>query len=173
MADVKWIKIPTDFFSSYPITEIETMPDGDSTILLYLELLCVAYRKSRKGIFRIGEAVLTDEIMGHVFSYSLISQKLETLENYNLIKRCEKAVVVFKFWDDRHDRNSSRYREWRTRVFQRDGFRCVVCGTNRDLQAHHIEHWKDNKALRYDVANGITLCRQCHLKEHGGSWRNG
>jgi hypothetical protein len=27
--------------------------------------------------------------------------------------------------------------------------------------------------LRYDVTNGITLCRSCHLKAHGGCWRNG
>lgn len=173
MADVKYIKIPTDFFSSNPIAEIESRPEGDSTILLYIELLCIAYRKSRKGIFKIGDIVLTDEVLSNILPYNNVPDKLEMLESYGLIKRCERAVVVLKFWEDRHDRNSFRYREWRTKVFQRDGYRCVVCGTNHNLQAHHIEHWKENKVLRYEVENGITLCRKCHLKEHGGSWRNG
>lgn len=173
MREVAYIKIPTDFFSRYPINEIGAMPDGDSTVLLYLELLCVAYRKSRKGIFRIGEVVLTDEVLINIFSYSLLPERLETLERYGLVKRCEKALVVFKFWEDQHDRSSARYRDWRNNVFLRDGYCCRVCGTRKDLQAHHIEHWKHNAALRYEVENGITLCRRCHLQEHGGSWRSG
>ena len=53
-----------------------------------------------------------------------------------------------------------------------DGFKCAECGETKELQVHHIKPWKNNKELRYVVSNGITLCRKCHLKAHGGNWKN-
>lgn len=167
------IKIPADFFDREPIKSIEAMPERDETILLYLHLLCETHKKNKNGVFTIGKIVLTDAALQSVFPYSDIGTRLETLEHYGLIKRSENNVRVFKFWEDLHDRNSLRYKEWRTSVFVRDGFRCQKCGTRRDIQAHHIKTWKNNKELRYEVSNGVTLCRDCHLQEHGGCWRNG
>ena len=175
MAEVKYIKIPTNFFESEPITEIRTMSDGYSIVLLYLNLLCDTYRESRKGIFSICGIYLSDhEMFAHFRGrYDDIGDKLKVLEDYELIKRKRDSIQVFKFWEDKHDRNSERYKSWRSAVFNRDGYRCRECGGIANLQAHHIKHWKSNKDLRYDVDNGVTLCRKCHLKAHGGCWKNG
>lgn len=173
MREVEYIKIPTDFFDREPISEIMAMEDGDSTLLLYIELMCSAYRKNRKGVFHISNIELTDEVLQVQFRYTRLIERLSLLEEYGLIRRNERSIEVFKFWQDKHDRSSARYREWRKGVFDRDGYQCVVCGTKKNLQAHHIAHWKDNKVLRYVVSNGETLCRSCHLDAHGGSWRNG
>jgi predicted phage replisome organizer len=175
MAEVKWVKIPTDFFESDPIVTLREMPEGDSIIVLYLNLLCDAYKDSRKGIFSICNIVLTDREISAIFRnhYCDIGDKLKVLEELGLIKRNERSIQVFKFWVDKHDRNSDAYKQWRKDVYERDGYKCQKCGTMKELQAHHIEHWKNNKDLRYDVNNGITLCRRCHLEAHGGCWRNG
>lgn len=172
MADVKNIKIPSDFFESEPIITILGMYgiDADSTILLYLHMLCEAYKKSRKGVFSIANIPLTDDALAAVFRYDSLSARLRILEHHGLIAREERAVTVFKFWEDRHDRSSDRYKEWRSSVFIRDGFQCKKCGTKKDLQAHHIKPWKSNKDLRYSISNGVTLCRKCHLEAHGGCW---
>lgn len=172
MAD--YIKIPTDFFDSEPISVFEQMPERDSLILLYLELLCIAYRENKKGIFKIARLPLTDAVLEVCFKCDNIGEKLATLEKYELIKREETSIQVFKFWNDRHDRSSARYIEWRKSVLSRDNYTCRSCGTKNNLQAHHIIHWVDsrnNKNIRYDVDNGITLCKECHLKAHGGRWR--
>jgi hypothetical protein len=60
------------------------------------------------------------------------------------------------------------YMEWRRLVFEHDHYTCQKCGDKRghNLQAHHIERWVDNHALRFDVNNGITLCRDCHKAAH-------
>lgn len=171
MAD--YIKIPVDFFDCEPIISIDDCPSADGTILLYLHLLCETHKKNRKGVFAVGNVVLTDALLECVFPYTEIGERLETLEKFGLIKREEQKIQVFRFWDDRHDRNSQRYKAWRTAVFERDGFCCNKCGTKNDIQAHHIKTWKHNKELRYQVSNGITLCRKCHLEAHGGCWRNG
>ena len=174
MADVKYIKIPADFFSSKSIKAIEEAKglDSEAIILLYIELLCRAYKINRKGVFSIGNITLTDEALHSIFVYDTLDEKLGILEQFGLIKRNEKSIQVFKFWDDLHDRNSTQYKEWRTSVFKRDGYRCLKCGSKKDIQAHHIKPWKKNKNLRYVVSNGETLCRKCHLEAHGGCWRN-
>jgi len=64
-------------------------------------------------------------------------------------------------------RNSARYKDWRSIVFARDNYTCQECGDiGRILNAHHIVKWSKNKGLRFDVNNGITLCKHCHLKVH-------
>lgn len=170
MRKYKYIKIPTDFFLRKPITTIEELPESNEIILLYLQLLCETGKKNRKMVFEINNLELTDEMLSNIFRYSNIGDKLEVLEQFELIKRHKTKIEVFRFWVDKHDRNSSEYRKWRMEVFSRDKFICQNCGTKKELQAHHIERWKDNKKLRYEISNGITLCRSCHLKAHGGRW---
>jgi 5-methylcytosine-specific restriction endonuclease McrA len=166
-----YIKIPIDFFENPIIENLGTKNYGDSVILLYLHLLCATGRT--KGVFRIGNIALTDDVLDAVFRHDNTHYALCLLEQNGLVKRNECTIQVFKFWDDLHDRNSQRYKDWRISVFVRDGFRCQSCGTKKEIQAHHIKAWKSNKKLRYEVSNGITLCRKCHLEAHGGCWRNG
>lgn len=56
------------------------------------------------------------------------------------------------------------YKEWRLRVYKRDKFACQMpgCKNKKNLQAHHIQKWSSASTLRYDIDNGITLCRACH-----------
>lgn len=63
---------------------------------------------------------------------------------------------------------SFEYREWRQKVFTRDSYTCRHCQDDRggNLQAHHIQPWSKFPELRYEVDNGLTLCRECHEKIH-------
>jgi len=52
------------------------------------------------------------------------------------------------------------YRELRTQVLQRDGWRCQKCGSFINLQVHHI---RPRSRLGDDTeTNLITLCANCH-----------
>lgn len=70
------------------------------------------------------------------------------------------------------DRTRSIYRKWRLSVFERDNYTCESCGKKSGngkkiiLQAHHIEQFSENKEKRYDVNNGVTLCKECHIYQH-------
>jgi 5-methylcytosine-specific restriction endonuclease McrA len=59
-------------------------------------------------------------------------------------------------------RNSREYRIWRVRVIRRDKV-CVVCGSRKHRQAHHLNSARYFKEQRFDIDNGVTLCRTCHL----------
>lgn len=63
------------------------------------------------------------------------------------------------------NRDSPEYRAWRDKVISRDGV-CQCCGGSKHLQAHHVFGYKNNKDLRVDDENGITLCVFCHKKYH-------
>lgn len=68
----------------------------------------------------------------------------------------------------RYHHNKDRfYVKWRMDVFGRDDFKCQGCEQiGGSLQAHHIKGWAENKDLRYDIDNGITLCIKCHKELH-------
>lgn len=66
-------------------------------------------------------------------------------------------------------RQQSRLRKWRFGVLERDGYKCVECGSTEDIEAHHVKPKALFPELAYDVSNGITLCRACHDKRH--PWR--
>lgn len=64
-------------------------------------------------------------------------------------------------------RKSVLYKEWRKFVFERDNYTCKLCNKiGEELEAHHIKYFKDYKDLRYDLNNGITLCKKCHRELH-------
>ena len=61
------------------------------------------------------------------------------------------------------------YKEWRRKVYNRDKRRCQMpgCKSKFKLQAHHIKKWSSAAVLRYDIDNGITLCKKCHKEVTG------
>ena len=68
--------------------------------------------------------------------------------------------------NDTLDRSKKEYKIWRNEVFRRDDFRCAICGDETNIEAHHIKPFLKYPDLRFDVNNGITLCRNCHKEMH-------
>ena len=78
--------------------------------------------------------------------------------------------------EDRYSKHTeAAHQEWRGKVLERDGYRCRRCGTpgTHPLHAHHIRPYTENKSLRTDVDNGITLCVKCHTEFHAGYGAHG
>jgi len=77
---------------------------------------------------------------------------------------------------------------WYKNIYIRDNFKCVKCTSTHKIEAHHIKPIKtivneiknkfknDDEAYLFlikqniitdvNLTNGITLCRECHIKEH-------
>lgn len=64
-------------------------------------------------------------------------------------------------------RSSKEYSEWRTKVFERDDYTCQKCHSDEKfIHAHHKVSVSENIGLIFDVKNGLTVCADCHQKEH-------
>lgn len=65
------------------------------------------------------------------------------------------------------DRNSYQYLEWAESVRERDGRKCRIGNSNCHyiLEVHHILSWREYPELRFNINNGITLCRAHHPRK--------
>ncbi len=64
-------------------------------------------------------------------------------------------------------RSTMAYKLWREAVYARDGYTCVQCGIQGDinspfLQADHIKPFYKYPELVNELSNGRTLCLNCH-----------
>lgn len=74
----------------------------------------------------------------------------------------ERAVAWARF-------KNPNYLAWRNAVLARDKLVCRQCGRKRraaNLVAHHVRSYAKFPARRFDISNGITLCRECHMAVH-------
>jgi 5-methylcytosine-specific restriction endonuclease McrA len=66
--------------------------------------------------------------------------------------------------------DSAEYKEWRKKVYIRDAYKCQMpgCSSNsKQIAAHHIYPKRLYPEKRFEVSNGITLCKKCHEKTFG------
>lgn len=57
------------------------------------------------------------------------------------------------------------WQEQRAKIFKRDGFRCVCCEAEKNLEVHHVTY---KNLGAEEVSDLVTLCRVCHEKLHAG-----
>ena len=60
--------------------------------------------------------------------------------------------------------HSEEWRQKRLKVLKRDGFRCQMCGTAKNLRVHHINY--EHLGTDAELDDLITLCDECHRKIH-------
>lgn len=69
----------------------------------------------------------------------------------------------------RKNRRSSdaEHRAWSTAVLTRDNYVCDNCTIRKGSKvAHHLDNYLNHPEKRYDLSNGVTLCRECHIGFH-------
>ena len=89
MAEVKWIKLASDVFENRKIRQIESLPDGDSIIVIWVKLLCLAGNINDSGlIYFTKEIPYTDNMLSTEFGRPLpvIQLALKTFENFGMIE---------------------------------------------------------------------------------------
>ena len=87
---------------------------------------------------------------------------MKRLRRFNSIRYRKKRKIGGRNFDD------PTYINWRKQIYKRDYYVCQFpgCLCRKNIHAHHILMWAHYPAMRFEISNGITLCRKCHDKIH-------
>lgn len=120
----------------------------------------------------LAEAIQREAEASSLFEYHLL-QALESARPIahwgdgnagDLIRRFYEHLEQIGYW--REEPTESVYRkerisgQLRTQVYERDLYRCVHCGTHKDLSVDHI--YPERLGGTLDLDNLQTLCRPCN-----------
>ncbi len=80
-------------------------------------------------------------------------------------------AVGYKLTGKEYQKSEYEGNNFRQKVLWRDRYRCQRCKSGDSLQAHHVIPRSRGGTNR--VANGLTLCVECHAALHCGEWKFG
>ena len=142
MADVKWIKIAINMFDNRKIRQIETMPDGDSLLLIWVKLLCLAGNVNDGGyIYLTKEIPYTDEMLATQFNKPLptIRLALKTFEQFGMIEVINNMILLSSW---QKYQNTDKLEEMREK--------------NRARQKRYYDRQKEKLLAEHNLTLGIT-----------------
>ena len=97
MADVEWIKITTDIFDNRKIKQIEKLPEGDSLIVIWVKILCLAANVNDSGLIYFTKDIpYTDELLATEFNRDIntVRLALTTFEKFGMIELINDVICV-------------------------------------------------------------------------------
>lgn len=97
MAEVQWIKIIPELFDDDKIQLIESMPEGDTILVIWFKLLCFAGKKNNGGVFTLGEKKpYTAEMFATIFHrpVSTIELALDTFESFGMVEKIKGTFTI-------------------------------------------------------------------------------
>lgn len=114
MANVKWIKLATDIFDNRKIRLIETLPDGDSLIVIWLKLLILAGEINDNGyVYFTKDIPFTDQLLSTQFNRPIatIQLALNTFEKFGMINIVDDLIMVSNWEKYQNIESMERIRE--------------------------------------------------------------
>lgn len=118
MADVKWIKLAVDMFDNRKIRQIETLPDGDGIIVIWVKLLCLAGVTNDGGlVYFTRDIPYTEQMLANYFQrpIALVQMALRVFQQFGMIDLVDDIIMV-SGWEkyqslDRLERIQAQNRE--------------------------------------------------------------
>ena len=102
MAEIKWIKIATNVFDSKKIKQIETLPDGDTIIVIWFKLLVLAGNINDNGfIYFTKDIPYTDQMLANYFNRPLTTMQLalKIFQQFEMIEIVDDILFVSN-WEE-------------------------------------------------------------------------
>lgn len=147
--EIEWIKIRTNIFDHRKIKQIETLPDGDAIIVVWLKMLCLAGATNNEGLIYLTKDIpYTDEMLANEFRrpLALIRLALQTFEQLGMIERYDSVYAISNWEKYQSIEGMEKVRE-----------------QNRIRKQNQREREKQ-KALSENVESHVTVT-QCHAIE--------
>lgn len=161
MSDITWIRLRVDMFDDEKIKIIQSMPDGDCLLVVWIRLIALAGKCNANGYVCVeDEFPYSDEMLSTIFNKPLLSIRLalETFEKLKMISRTSKGVYITNFEKHQNIDGMERIREQNKIRKQRQRER------QRRIAAEEQALLEDNTSrdINVTVTGEVT---QCHATE--------
>ena len=114
MADINWIKLRVDIFDDEKIKIIQSMPEGDAILVIWIRIIALAGKCNAKGLVLIeDEFPYSDEMLATIFNKPLATVRLAlgTFEKFRMIERTEKGIYISNFEKHQNTEGMEKIRE--------------------------------------------------------------
>ncbi|MGG3451960.1 phage replisome organizer N-terminal domain-containing protein [Domibacillus aminovorans] len=184
MSDVKWIKLSTHMFEDEKIRLIESMPEADTILIIWVKLLSQAGKTNASGYIYLSENIpYTEEMLATIFNrpLNIVRMALETFKGFGMIEIADDHMINIANWEKHQNvegmdkiREQNRIRKQKQREKQkelpmsRDGHGTVMQGHATDIDKDididiDIEKKKNNSrkqaydesSVYYQLANRL------------------
>ena len=165
MADVKWIKIAVDIFDNRKIKQIETMPDGESLLIIWFKLLCLAGNVNDGGlIYLTKEIPYTEEMLATQFNKPLANVRLalKTFEAFGMVEIINN-IIYLSSWEKYQNtdrlaeiREKDRERKRKKRAEKRLVLDSPQSVRGQSVDSPHIDIDKDIDIDKEDISKDIS-----------------
>ncbi|MBO1628218.1 phage replisome organizer N-terminal domain-containing protein [Bacillus arachidis] len=150
MADVKWIKLSTNMFEDEKIRLIESLPDADTLLIIWIKLLSQAGKTNASGYIFLSENIpFTEEMLSTLFNRPIATVRLalQTFRQFGMIDITEDQYICISNWEKHQNidglervkqLNAERNKKYRERKKQQQlalenkGEDSDTCVTSRD-----------------------------------------
>lgn len=173
-ADVKWIKISTDIFNNKKIKQIKKMPDGDTLIVIWLQMLCLSAKCNANGkLYLVSNMPYSEQMLSYEFDFpkEIIHSAISIFEKYTMIT-VNDEIITINNWSDYYDdkEEARRTRERIKKYNQRHRIinslntekKCAYCGKSADTVDHIIPLAKGGNN---ELDNLVAACQSCNSRK--------
>jgi predicted phage replisome organizer len=102
LADVKWIKLSTNMFEDEKIRLIESLPEADTILIIWVKLLAQAGKTNASGYIYLSENIpFTDEMLSTIFNRPIgtVRLALKTFEQFGMIEISDNHFISISNWE--------------------------------------------------------------------------
>lgn len=102
MAEITWVKLKTDMFENEKIKLIESLPDKDSILIIWIKLIAYAGKVNAGGYIMLTEKIpMNIEELATIFGRPLNTVRLamNTFERYGMIEKSEEGAFRITNWE--------------------------------------------------------------------------
>ena len=162
MTEVKWIKLDVGVFDNRKVKQIRALPEGDSLLVIWIQLLCLAGTINDNGrIYLTEEIPYTDQMLRNFLQEPLatVQLALSTFSNMGMIEVEDDIIYIANWAKYQNQEDLERLREQnrlrnikyrqRKALRMRDASRDV---TNDALEEERRKENEDRREKKEDIS---------------------
>ena len=138
------------------LRETQISPDGQKTFC-WADII-----GDYKAGLSINKLAQKYNMRGRLVWYSLVGFNVKMRSHLRYMGNWKGGITP----ENARIRGSAKMLKWREDVLKRDKRRCKRCNTLKKPQAHHVRSFAEYPDKRFDIDNGVTLCKSCHKLFH-------